>query len=139
MPVAARAANVVEHNADRPLGIAALHSQIKIDDRAASAGSETAVTELLRPAPDAICSGDRFNLSFPLLPGVVANWSSIYRRPVWSQVFNAKAERVVLPRDCASQRCRVKFRSELIVEVLSVPQHGLEEAPRPGQPAKRQT
>ena len=32
MPIAARAANIVEHNADRRVGIAALHSQIEIDD-----------------------------------------------------------------------------------------------------------
>ena len=32
MTVAARASNVVEGNADRRIGIAALHGQIKIDD-----------------------------------------------------------------------------------------------------------
>ena len=36
MPIAARAANVVESNADRRVGIAALHGQIEIDDGIAS-------------------------------------------------------------------------------------------------------
>ena len=33
--VAARAANIVEGNADRRVGVAALHGQIEINDRAA--------------------------------------------------------------------------------------------------------
>jgi len=36
MPIAARAANVVEGNADRRVGIAALHGQIEVDDGVAS-------------------------------------------------------------------------------------------------------
>ena len=35
MTVAARAANIVEGNADRRVGVAALHGQIEINDRAA--------------------------------------------------------------------------------------------------------
>ena len=40
MAVAARAANIVEGNADRRVGIARLHCQIEINDRAASVTRE---------------------------------------------------------------------------------------------------
>jgi hypothetical protein len=35
MPIAARAEDIVEGNADRCLGIAALHGQVEVDDRVA--------------------------------------------------------------------------------------------------------
>jgi formylmethanofuran dehydrogenase subunit C len=40
MPVAARAANVVEGDADQCLGIAALHGRVEINDRVASVAGD---------------------------------------------------------------------------------------------------
>ena len=40
MPVTTRASNIVEGNADRRVGIAALHGQIEVDDGVASITSD---------------------------------------------------------------------------------------------------
>ena len=48
MTVAARAPNIVERNADRRVGVAALHGQVKVDDRAAGVAGDDVPVMLRR-------------------------------------------------------------------------------------------
>ena len=62
MPIAARAANVVEGNADRRVGIAALHGQVEIDDGVARITCDDELV-MLRRERRAYCRSEPLRLS----------------------------------------------------------------------------